>query len=184
MAPVYPHPICTIGHSTRPIEEFVAMLRTHRIRMLVDVRTAPGSRHNPQYGAAALTASLAEAGIGYTHIKALGGLRKPRPDSPNMAWRNKSFRGYADHMGSPEFAGGLAALLALARAEPTVIMCAEAVPWRCHRSLIGDALVARGVEVLDIFSATQARPHRLSPIAVVDAGEVHYPAAPPGQLEL
>ncbi len=184
MSSATPQPILTIGHSTRPIEEFVAILLGHGVRRLVDVRTAPGSRRNPQYGAVALAASLAAAGIGYTHIKALGGLRKPRADSPNGAWRNKSFRGYADHMGSPEFAAGLAELLALAEAGPVVIMCAEAVPWRCHRSLIGDALIARGVQVLDIMSATQTRPHRLSPIAVIEAGEVHYPAAESPQLEL
>lgn len=188
MCPATPQPtlppILTIGHSTRPIAEFVAIVLGHGVRRLVDVRTAPGSRRNPQYGAAALAASLEAAGIGYTHIKALGGLRKPLAQSPNAAWRNKSFRGYADHMGSPEFAAGLAELLALAQAGPVVIMCAEAVPWRCHRSLIGDALIARGVQVLDILSATQTRPHRLSPIAVIEAGEVHYPATQSPQLEL
>lgn len=179
-----PPPIFTIGHSTRPIAEFIEILQAHAIRRLVDVRTAPGSRRNPQYGAAALAAALAEVDIDYAHIKALGGLRKPRPDSPNAAWRNKSFRGYADHMDSAAFRAGLAELLALAEAGPTVIMCAEAVPWRCHRSLIGDALLARGVPVQDIFSAKEVRPHRLSPIAVVEAGEVHYPATEPRQLDL
>lgn len=183
MAPATPQPIFTIGHSTRAIAEFIALLHSHGVRMLVDVRTAPGSRHNPQYGAAALAASLAAEGIDYRHIKALGGLRKPRPDSPNGAWRNPSFRGYADHMGTPEFAAGLADLLELAQAGPVAIMCAEAVPWRCHRSLIGDALIARGVPVVDILGANQARAHRLSPIAVVEAGAVHYPASGP-QLEL
>lgn len=180
MAPATSQRIFTIGHSTRPITEFLALLQAHGVRTLVDVRTVPGSRHNPQYGAAALAVSLAAEGIGYRHITALGGLRKPRLDSTNLGWRNKSFRGYADHMATPEFAAGLTELLA--QPEPAAIMCAEAVPWRCHRSLIGDALVARGVEVLDILGATQTRPHRLSPIAVVEAGQVRYPASE--QLEL
>lgn len=173
--------IYTIGHSTRPIAEFIAILRAHGIEQLVDVRTAPGSRRNPQYGAAALAEALAEAGIAYEHIKELGGLRKPRPDSPNGGWHNLSFRGYADHMQTPQFAAGLKRLLALAAARPTACMCAEAVPWRCHRSLIGDALVARGVEVVDLISETSERPHKLNPMAVVDHGQLSYP---PEQLEL
>lgn len=173
--------ICTIGHSTRPIDEFVAILKAHGIEQLVDIRTAPGSRRNPQYGGAALAAALAEVGIAYEHVKELGGLRKPRPDSPNAGWRNLSFRGYADHMQTPEFQAGLRRLLALAAARPTACMCAEAVPWRCHRSLLGDALVARGVEVVDLMSETSAKPHRLNPMAVVEGGRVSYP---PEQLEL
>lgn len=173
--------IYTIGHSTRPIAEFIAILQRHEIGQLVDIRTAPGSRRNPQYGGAALAATLDEVGIAYEHIKELGGLRKPRPDSPNSGWRNLSFRGYADHMQTPQFAAGLKRLLALAAARPTVCMCAEAVPWRCHRSLLGDALVARGVEVVDLISETSARPHKLNPMAVVARGQVSYP---PEQLEL
>jgi hypothetical protein len=161
----------------RPLAEFLACLHAHGVRQLVDVRTFPGSRRHPQYGAAALARALAADGIGYVHLPALGGRRRPRPDSPNDAWRNQSFRGYADHMATPEFAAGLAELLALAAAAPTAIMCAEAVPWRCHRSLIADALLAREVAVVDIFSETVARPHKLSPIAVVTDGEVRYPGA-------
>lgn len=173
--------IFTIGHSTRPLAEFIAILQAHGVRQLVDVRTAPGSRRNPQYGGAALAAALAEVGIAYEHIKELGGLRKPRPDSPNSGWRNPSFRGYADHMQTPQFAAGLRRLLALAAARATACMCAEAVPWRCHRSLLGDALVARGVEVSDLMSETVARPHALNPMAVVAGGQISYP---PEQVEL
>ncbi len=174
--------IFTIGHSTRPFAEFVACLQRHGVTQLVDVRTHPGSRRNPQYGAEALAEGLAAVGISYSQNRALGGRRKPRPDSPNLAWRNLSFRGYADHMGTPEFAAGLADLLARAEAAPTAIMCAEAVPWRCHRSLIGDALVARGIAVLDIFAVDEARPHKLAAHAVVERGAVKYPAQ--GQLAL
>ena len=173
--------IYTIGHSTRPIEELVAILQKHSIGQLVDVRTAPGSRRNPQYGGPALARSLAEVGIAYEHIKELGGLRKPRPDSPNSGWRNLSFRGYADHMQTPGFEAGVQRLLALAAARPTACMCAEAVPWRCHRSLLGDALVARGIEVVDLLSETVAKPHSLNPMAVVKDGRISYP---PEQLEL
>lgn len=176
--------IFTIGHSTRPFAELLACLQGHGVRQLVDVRTHPGSRRNPQYGAAALAEGLAAAGISYAQNRALGGRRKPRPDSHNMAWRNLSFRGYADHMATPEFAAGLAELIALARVAPTAIMCAEAVPWRCHRSLIGDALVARGIAVLDIFAVDEARPHRLAAFAVVEDGAVSYPAQAQAQLEL
>lgn len=174
----------SIGHSTRPISEFVALLQAHGVRQLVDVRTAPGSRRNPQYGAEALASALASAGIEYTHIPGLGGRRRPRADSENAGWRNLSFRGYADHMRSPEFAAGLERLLALAEAGPTAFMCAEAVPWRCHRSLIGDALVARGHAVTDILSERDARPHKLNPMAVVKGGEVRYPPEGAAQLEL
>lgn len=177
--------IWTIGHSTRPIEALLACLREHGVRQLVDVRTAPGSRRYPQFGAAALAGSLAAEDMAYAWIEALGGLRRSSPDSPNMIWRNLSFRGYADYMASAEFVLGLAELLARAAAATTVIMCAEAVPWRCHRSMISDALVARGVEVRHIFSVREARPHTLNPMAVVDAEKVvQYPMPAPGQLEL
>ena len=176
--------IFTIGHSTRPIEAFLECLQRHGVRQLVDVRTSPGSRRNPQFGAAALARSLARADILYAQIGALGGRRRPAPDSPNGAWRNLSFRGYADHMASPEFALGLAELLARAELAPTAIMCAEAVPWRCHRSLIADALIARGVVVRDIFAVDQVRPHALSPMAVVEDGVVRYPPTPAAQLDL
>lgn len=182
--PAAPPTLYSIGHSTRPIEEFVALLRMHGVRQLVDVRTAPGSRRNPQYGADALAASLAEAGIAYSQLKPLGGRRRPRADSPNAGWRNLSFRGYADHMQTPEFAAALAQLIALGRAAPTAFMCAEAVPWRCHRSLIGDALIARGLAVVDIVGERDARPHKLNPMAVVRDGGLIYPPEEAAQLEL
>lgn len=168
--------IYTIGHSTRPFDEFVAVLRAHAIEAVADVRTVPKSRHNPQFHIDALTRTLPEAGLGYVHLRALGGLRHARPDSPNAGWRNASFRGYADYMQTPEFAAGLAELLALAAEKRTVIMCAEAVPWRCHRSLVGDALLVRGHEVLDIYDERTAKPERLTSFAVVDGLEVTYPA--------
>jgi uncharacterized protein (DUF488 family) len=174
--------VLTVGHSTRSLEELVGLLRGNRVEELWDVRTAPGSRRLPHFTKAVLEQELPRAGIGYRHAKELGGLRKARPDSRNTAWRNASFRGYADYMETAEFE---AALNELARAQAgrrLAIMCAEAVPWRCHRSLIGDALVARGVEVLDIISDTAPRPHRMTPFAVVEGGAVRYP--PPSTLPL
>jgi len=168
--------IFTIGHSTHPFEEFAAMLAAHGIRQLVDVRTIPKSRRHPQYNTESLAAELPNLGIDYVHMKALGGLRKPRKDSINTAWRNESFRGYADYMASEEFQKGIDRLIELAREKPTVIMCAEAVPWRCHRSLIGDALLARGVKVEDIMSATSRRDHELTDFAQVNGRDVTYPA--------
>jgi uncharacterized protein (DUF488 family) len=167
--------IHTVGHSTHPIEVFIAMLEAHGIRQLVDVRTIPRSRHNPQFSRENLPSSLQRVGIRYVHMKGLGGMRKPQPDSANTGWRNASFRGYADHMQSEDFRASLAELIALASKAPTAIMCAEAVPWRCHRSLIGDALTARGVEVIDILSATKTQPHVLTPFADVHGTEVTYP---------
>ncbi len=171
-------PLFTIGHSTRPFEQFLALLRQHGVEQLIDVRTAPGSRRNPQYMKEQLTASLVAHGIGYLHMKELGGFRKPLPDSPNAAWRNDSFRGYADYMTTPEFQEALAHLMGPAATMPTAIMCAEAVPWRCHRSLIGDALLARGIEVRHIMSATKTDLHSLRPFAVVEGEMVRYPGAP------
>ena len=167
--------IYTIGHSTHPIEEFVAALRPYAIERLVDVRTVPGSRRNPQFGQASLQRSLVDAGIEYAHMKSLGGLRRPAKDSVNGGWRNASFRGYADYMQTDEFAGAVDALIALAREKPTVIMCAESVPWRCHRSLVGDALLVRGLTVVDILSATQSQPHALTPFAKVAGTKITYP---------
>jgi uncharacterized protein (DUF488 family) len=176
--------VWTIGHSNRAPEAFLDLLARHGIRRVVDVRTVPRSRHNPWTSQDALPALLAARGIAYAHLPALGGLRKPRADSPNGAWRNASFQGYADHMLTPEFEAGLAALLELAREAPTAIMCAEAVPWRCHRSLIGDALAARGVEVLDVLDAG-ATPHRMTPFARVGpGGRVTYPPAGGRQARL
>ena len=166
----------TIGHSTRPLEEFLGILRGHDISSLVDIRTVPKSRHNPQFHIESLSRTLPDAGVEYRHLPSLGGRRQPRKDSANLGWRNVSFRGYADHMGTPEFAAGIEELLALARTQPTAIMCAEAVPWRCHRSLVGDALLVRGVEVIDIFDEAKATPESLTRFAVVDGLSITYPA--------
>ena len=168
--------IFTIGHSTRPIEEFIGMLQAHGIQQLVDVRTIPKSRRVPQFNQDALAAKLEAAGIRYVHLKELGGLRHAKKDSINLGWRNASFRGYADYMGTEEFRAALGRLQELAQTKRTAIMCAEAVPWRCHRSLIGDALLVRGVRVEDIFSATSRRPHEMTPFARVRGTEVTYPA--------
>ena len=163
----------TIGHSTRPIDEFIARLRGLGITRVVDIRTVPKSRHNPQYWHDALEASLAQAGLGYTYVKELGGLRKRRADSVNTQWRNASFQGYADHMGTEEFERGLTRLLEIAEEESPVIMCAEAVPWRCHRSLVGDALLVRGVTVLDIIGDGAPKEHTLTSFAVVDGTGIY-----------
>jgi len=168
--------VYTIGHSTRPAEEFVSLLKGHGIRTLVDVRTIPKSRHNPQFGGEALARTLADAGIDYVHEPDLGGLRKPRPDSINDAWRNTSFRGYADYMQTPTFAAAVDRLVDRAQQAPTAIMCAEAVPWRCHRSLVADALTARGDEAREIVSETKSTLHKLTSFARVDGDRVTYPA--------
>jgi uncharacterized protein (DUF488 family) len=176
--------VWTIGHSTRAPEEFVRLLKENGIERLVDVRTVPRSRHVPWAGIDELPDLLAKNGVLYEHLAALGGLRKARSDSPNDAWRNASFRGYADHMQTAEFERGLEELLSLARERPTAIMCAEAVPWRCHRSLVADALLARGVEVLNIVGAGAPKPATLTPFARVTDGKVTYPAAPGKQAKL
>jgi uncharacterized protein (DUF488 family) len=168
--------VSTIGHSTHPIEEFIRMLEAHGIRQLVDVRTIPRSRRNPQFNRESLSASLESAGIGYRHMPGLGGLRHPRKDSMNTGWRNASFRGYADYMQTPEFNENLNDLMQLASTTPSAIMCAEAVPWRCHRSLIADALLARGVPVLEILSVTKIQPHAMTTFAKVVGQQVTYPA--------
>ena len=168
--------VFTIGHSTRPIDEFIHLLKSHDVGRIIDVRTVPRSRFNPQFDVAQLPGSLRNAGIEYTHLPGLGGLRKPRSDSANGGWRNASFRGYADHMQSAVFKESLEQCLALATNERVALMCAEAVPWRCHRSLIADALVARGVDALEIVSDARVRPHVLTPFARVDGIEVTYPA--------
>lgn len=169
----------TIGHSTRDLESFLALLRREGIRHLADVRTFPASRRYPQYGRDALATALADAGIAYSHHPELGGRRRPRPDSPNAGWRNEGFRGYADHMESPEFQRALDELLATARETPTAIMCAEAVPWRCHRTLLADAATVRGVDVRHILDA-RTDAHRLTSFAAVDGTRVRYPAAEAG----
>jgi uncharacterized protein (DUF488 family) len=167
--------VYTIGHSTRPIDEFLHLLGAHGVQRLVDVRTIPKSRHNPQFGQDQLSGSLQRAGIAYMHIPGLGGLRRPRKDSPNTGWRNTSFRGYADYMQTPSFQEALEQCLELAAEQQVALMCAEAVPWRCHRSLIADALVARGIDVREIVSATDARPHTLTAWARVEGVNVMYP---------
>ncbi|QGZ38590.1 uncharacterized protein DUF488 [Pseudoduganella flava] len=165
----------TIGHSNRPIEEFIDLLRRHEVECVLDIRTVPKSRHNPQFAQDTLPVSLAQAGIGYRHIAALGGLRRPRPDTPNGGWHNTSFRGYADYMGTPEFAASVDAVAALAQTSRCALMCAEAVPWRCHRSLVADALLVRGVPVEHIIGPGKRRPHKLTPFAYVDGLAITYP---------
>lgn len=165
----------TIGHSNRPIGEFTELLRRHEIRLLVDVRTIPRSRHNPQFNADSLAESLKQAGLVTLHMPALGGLRKARKDSINNGWRNASFRGYADYMQTAEFRNALEELMMHGRQGPSAIMCAEAVPWRCHRSLIADALVARGWEVRHVLSQIKIDEHRLTPFAVIEGDTLTYP---------
>jgi len=167
--------IFTIGHSTRPKEEFIGLLQAHGVEQLIDIRTVPRSRRNPQFNREALPEPLAAAGIGYLHMPSLGGLRHARPDSPNTAWQNASFRGYADYMQTPEFTAAIEELIQLGSDKQTAIMCAEAVPWRCHRSLVGDALMARGIPVEDIMSATRRQAHKLTPFARVEGTRVWYP---------
>jgi uncharacterized protein (DUF488 family) len=174
--------IWTVGHSTRPIGEFTGFMRAHEIRLLVDVRTIPRSRHNPQFNTDTLASSLREVGIQYRHLPELGGLRKPKKDSFNDGWRNASFRGYADYMQTDEFLNALEELIADSRLQPTAIMCAEAVPWRCHRSLIADALVSRGWEVRHIMGSADAKPHQLTSFALVIDGALTYPKPTDSQL--
>ena len=168
--------IMTIGHSTHPIQKFIQLLKAHQVRRLVDVRTVPRSRHNPQFNRAELSPSLHSARLHYRYMPGLGGFRHPLKDSVNTAWRNASFRGFADYMQTPEFAQNLDALIELTKTELTAIMCAEAVPWRCHRSLIADALLARGVEVGEISSLTRTTPHVLTPWGQISGTQVTYPA--------
>jgi uncharacterized protein (DUF488 family) len=167
--------VLTVGHSTRPIDEFLALLVAHGVTQLVDVRTVPRSRHNPQFNGDALAASLEGAGIGYVHAPGLGGFRRAAPDSPNAGWRNLSFRGYADYMLTPEFNESLVGVLELLATDRVALMCAEAVQWRCHRSLIADALFVRGHVACEISSATRLQPHKLTPFARVEGDTVTYP---------
>lgn len=170
--------IYTIGHSTHDLEEFIGILHAHGITQLADIRTIPRSRHNPQFNSDELETALAAAGIRYLRAKALGGLRPTHRDSVNGAWHNDSFRGYADYMQTEAFARALDGLIARAGADDTAVMCAEAVPWRCHRSLVGDALLVRGVEVLDIFPDAKATAHTLTSFARVEGTAITYPPAP------
>jgi uncharacterized protein (DUF488 family) len=171
--------VLTVGHSTRPLVEFIALLNAHSVTRLVDVRTVPRSRHNPQFNSDVLPSALARDGIRYEHMAGLGGFRRTHPGSPNEGWRNASFRGYADYMQTPEFAESLAALITVALGERVALMCAEAVPWRCHRSLIADALVVHGVHVDEITSATRRQVHTLTSFAKVDGLVLTYPARAP-----
>ena len=171
----------TIGHSTLPLEVFLQALKDNGCRRLIDVRSIPRSRHNPQFEQPALFVALEEAGISAVWRKALGGRRHTRKDSINLGWRNESFRGYADYMQTPEFAAQIDWLMALPHLDTTAVMCAEAVPWRCHRSLVSDALSVRGIPVIEIMSEKSYRPHKLTPFAHVSGTEITYP---PEQAEL
>jgi uncharacterized protein (DUF488 family) len=169
-------PVFTIGHSTRTFDQFLALLHREAIAHLVDVRRFPASRRYPHFDGAALAASLRDSGITYEHAPDLGGRRSARPDSPNVGWRNASFRGYADHMATPAFIAALDRLLAQASEQLTVVMCAEAVPWRCHRTLIADAVLARGRDVRHILDASTTE-HRLTSFGIIRNGMVEYPGA-------
>ena len=168
--------VFTIGHSTRARRDFLGLLRAHGVRELVDVRTIPRSRHNPQFNRSELARALRRAGFRYRHMADLGGLRRPRSDSVNTAWRNTSFRGFADHMQTREFEGAIEKLVRLAGRKRVAVMCAEAVPWRCHRSMIGDALIARGFSVEEIESPTRTRSRSLTPWARLKGTHVSYPS--------
>jgi uncharacterized protein (DUF488 family) len=172
---VIPAPVCTIGHSNRTIEEFIGLLKQNGVACVLDIRTVPKSRHNPQFGQDILPVSLSAAGIGYRHLAGLGGLRRPHKDSRNAGWRNTSFRGYADYMQTDEFAQNVDAVAALARTTPCALMCAEAVPWRCHRSLVADALLLRDIPVEHIIGPQKRRPHTLTPFARVEGRHIIYP---------
>jgi len=168
--------ILTIGHSTRPIDEFIGLLLAHGVRRLIDVRTVPRSRHNPQFNRDTLPETLAAEAVSYTHMPGLGGLRHARADSPNSGWRNDSFHGFADYMLTGDFADNIEKLIELGKRERIAVMCAEAVPWRCHRSLIADALLARGFRVVHIMGKTSLIVHELTPFARIDGVTVTYPA--------
>jgi uncharacterized protein (DUF488 family) len=169
--------VFTVGHSTLPIDAFIDLLGVYGIETLADIRSVPRSRHNPQFNSDALAQSLKQADVEYVALPGLGGLRRPRKDSPNGAWRNDSFRGYADYMQTPAFASALQGLIDMSRHKRVAIMCAEAVPWRCHRSLVADALSARGIPAVEILSADSHRLHKLTPFAAVHGTTVTYPPA-------
>jgi uncharacterized protein (DUF488 family) len=166
--------VCTIGHSNRTIEEFIDLLRQNEVQVLLDIRTVPKSRHNPQFGQDQLPQSLEEAGIAYRQMPGLGGLRRPLKESPNSGWRNTSFRGYADYMQTPEFAHNVEAVIGLAGDTRCVLMCAESVPWRCHRSLVADALLVRGIPVEHIINPGKRKPAALTPFAKVEGTRITY----------
>jgi uncharacterized protein (DUF488 family) len=176
-----PQMIFTIGHSTRTAKDFIRLLKAHSIGRLVDVRTVPRSRHNPQFNRGELSPTLHSSRIHYRYMPGLGGFRHARRDSANTAWHNASFRGFADYMQTSEFRQSLDDLTELAKQERIAVMCAEAVPWRCHRSLIADALLAQGIEVREIASATRTTVHSLTPWAKVTGTQVNYPGEPAGE---
>jgi uncharacterized protein (DUF488 family) len=167
--------VLTIGHSNRTWKVFLELLRAHRVKRVIDVRSIPRSRHNPQFNRETLSTKLRAARIGYVHLRKLGGLRHARRDSSNMGWRNTSFRGFADYMQTSEFDAGLHRLMKLAGQKRSAIMCAEAVPWRCHRSLIADALTVRAIHVEDIMSMKRSQVHSLIPFARVQGHRITYP---------
>jgi uncharacterized protein (DUF488 family) len=167
--------VYTIGHSTHSIDEFINILQQYNINELVDIRTIPKSRHNPQFNGPELAHVLRNHHIGYRHQKNLGGLRHAHADSVNTGWHNSSFRGFADYMQTAEFTEGLSTLIDIAHNKTVAIMCAEAVPWRCHRSLIGDALLVHNVNVENIFNATSSKPHSMTPFAKVHGTQITYP---------
>ena len=169
--------VLTIGHSTRSIEEFIRLLKAHGVRRVIDVRTIPRSRHNPQFNRDTLSAALHRARIHYRHMSGLGGLRHAKRNSTNRGWRNASFRGYADYMQTATFRRNLDRCIDLAKSERVALMCAEAVPWRCHRSLIADALLVRGIAASEITSGIRVRPHVLTPWAHVNGHQITYPGA-------
>lgn len=167
--------VCTIGHSTHSLEEFIGLLQTNDVLHVLDVRSIPRSRHNPQFNVDVLPVSLHTVDIHYTHLPGLGGLRRTRPDSPNGGWRNVSFRGYADYMQTPEFADNIEQVVTLIADERCALMCAEAVPWRCHRSLIADALILRGIRVEDIIGTKGRTLHVLTSWAQTKGLKIIYP---------
>lgn len=171
--------VTTIGHSTRPLEAFIELLRSNGIQRVIDIRTIPRSRHNPQYNRETLAPALRVARISYVHLKLLGGLRRARPDSTNVGWHNPSFRGFADYMQTPEFEAGLSRALRLAEAKPSTLLCAEAVPWRCHRSLVADAMLVRGYSVEHILGGSHRQRHKMTPFARVRGEQITYPSDTP-----
>jgi uncharacterized protein (DUF488 family) len=167
--------VLTIGHSTRELQAFIGLLQAHEVTCMVDIRTMPRSRHNPQFNQESLPDALRAAGIAYEHMPGLGGLRHTRADSPNKGWRNASFRGYADYMQTDQFRENLEALIARASEGRVALLCAEAVPWRCHRSLVADALAVRGVGVEHILGGARTQTHKLTPWARVQGTGITYP---------
>lgn len=167
--------VYTIGHSTRSIDDFINILDNYHIDILIDVRSIPFSKHNPQYNKHSLEVSLRKNDIEYVHMDVLGGFRNPTANSINSAWKNKRFRGYADHMQTKEFKSGIKKVIKLAKNNNIVLMCSEAMPWRCHRSLISDALIMYGVDSYDIYNLTTIKKHKMTEFATIQDGDVIYP---------